>query len=351
MSRIGKLPITLPKGVEVNVSDKNVVTVKGAKGTLTQKMDAAVTLKNTDGKLTFNENKKREDDLFVVKKVKISDIKSIEDFEKIVIDPNLGYYLKKVIEERMKNEALSFEKALLKPIYAFGKDKDKNGKQIQPIRHIRTKARGRGGLIVNPPEIKNIEKAFESKRIHKRKTYAGNGEIPICAFYEWSVEGKRERELKPYSILEISSLYHFEKNTEIVESEILVSKGKGKKKIDFAKKLVAVLKKNQHVIFFKENIDELKELYSTDIKSFTKRIYSIIKFDDSRITFQHHLCSLSNEDIIKEMSTREMPSEGASYINWENPFLKLRLSQGALNMAIEEKDFDIKLDGQINWKF
>lgn len=52
MSRIGKLPIALPKGVEVNVSDKNVVTVKGAKGTLTQKMDAAITIKNTDGVLT-----------------------------------------------------------------------------------------------------------------------------------------------------------------------------------------------------------------------------------------------------------------------------------------------------------
>ena len=53
MSRIGKLPITLPKGVEVNVSDKNVVTVKGAKGTLTQKMDSAVTLKNVEGKITL----------------------------------------------------------------------------------------------------------------------------------------------------------------------------------------------------------------------------------------------------------------------------------------------------------
>ena len=51
MSRIGKLPITLPKGVEVNVSDKNVITVKGSKGTLTQKMDGAITLKNEDGHL------------------------------------------------------------------------------------------------------------------------------------------------------------------------------------------------------------------------------------------------------------------------------------------------------------
>ena len=55
MSRIGKLPIVLPKGVEVNVSDKNVVTVKGAKGTLTQKMDAAVTLKNVEGKIILEE--------------------------------------------------------------------------------------------------------------------------------------------------------------------------------------------------------------------------------------------------------------------------------------------------------
>lgn len=49
MSRIGKLPVTLPKGVEVSVSDKNVVTVKGAKGTLTQSMDSAITVKNDNG--------------------------------------------------------------------------------------------------------------------------------------------------------------------------------------------------------------------------------------------------------------------------------------------------------------
>jgi len=53
MSRIGKLPITLPKGVEVNVSDKNLVTVKGAKGTLTQAMDSGVTVKNENGVLTL----------------------------------------------------------------------------------------------------------------------------------------------------------------------------------------------------------------------------------------------------------------------------------------------------------
>ena len=36
MSRIGKMPITVPAGVEITVAEGNVVTVKGPKGTLTR---------------------------------------------------------------------------------------------------------------------------------------------------------------------------------------------------------------------------------------------------------------------------------------------------------------------------
>ncbi len=36
MSRIGKLPVSLPKGVTVNVSDSNVISVKGPLGELKQ---------------------------------------------------------------------------------------------------------------------------------------------------------------------------------------------------------------------------------------------------------------------------------------------------------------------------
>lgn len=43
MSRIGKSPIALPKGVEVKVNNGNV-TVKGAKGELSQKIDADITV-------------------------------------------------------------------------------------------------------------------------------------------------------------------------------------------------------------------------------------------------------------------------------------------------------------------
>ncbi len=42
MSRIGKLPISIPTGVEINVSDKNIVTIKGLLGELTQSVDPSI---------------------------------------------------------------------------------------------------------------------------------------------------------------------------------------------------------------------------------------------------------------------------------------------------------------------
>ena len=36
MSRIGKLPVAIPDGVTVEISEDNVVTVKGALGELTK---------------------------------------------------------------------------------------------------------------------------------------------------------------------------------------------------------------------------------------------------------------------------------------------------------------------------
>lgn len=42
MSRIGKLPVTVPAGVEVKVSDTNLVTVKGPKGTLSEQISQKI---------------------------------------------------------------------------------------------------------------------------------------------------------------------------------------------------------------------------------------------------------------------------------------------------------------------
>jgi large subunit ribosomal protein L6 len=49
MSRIGKLPIAIPDGVQIQVSDENVVTVKGKLGQLVQQVDPKIKVR-VDGK-------------------------------------------------------------------------------------------------------------------------------------------------------------------------------------------------------------------------------------------------------------------------------------------------------------
>ena len=50
MSRIGRLPITVPAGVTVTVDSNNLVTVKGPKGTLSQQVNHAITV-NQEGNM------------------------------------------------------------------------------------------------------------------------------------------------------------------------------------------------------------------------------------------------------------------------------------------------------------
>ena len=53
MSRIGKAPIELPSGVQIEVNGGNVVKVKGPKGELTQQVDPDLKVKIEDGVLTL----------------------------------------------------------------------------------------------------------------------------------------------------------------------------------------------------------------------------------------------------------------------------------------------------------
>ena len=50
MSRIGKKPVSIPKGVTITVKDA-VVTVKGPKGELTQEIDRDITIEITESEL------------------------------------------------------------------------------------------------------------------------------------------------------------------------------------------------------------------------------------------------------------------------------------------------------------
>ena len=52
MSRVGKMPISVPKGVDVSISAEQI-SVKGALGTLVRPVNSLVTMSNSEGKLMF----------------------------------------------------------------------------------------------------------------------------------------------------------------------------------------------------------------------------------------------------------------------------------------------------------
>jgi large subunit ribosomal protein L6 len=62
MSRIGKLPIQMPAGVQVTVSDTNLVTVKGKLGELHQQVDPKITVKVDGNQLVLERGSDERDD-------------------------------------------------------------------------------------------------------------------------------------------------------------------------------------------------------------------------------------------------------------------------------------------------
>lgn len=295
------------------------------------------------GNFVFQTNEKRKDELFFVTRHRegLAYLKTLEDLD-LIIDPNLRNYFKKEIRARI-DSGKSFAQALLEPIWAFGKSKDKNGLALNPIRHIRTRVKGGGGgLINNPTEIKHIQ-AFNSKHPYKHHIYAQNGETSVCAFYQSIVNEELVREIVPYSILDISKV----KDKTTLDDAVEKNFEKPIKKIKHLIPLYTTLKINQKVLFYESDIDELKTLSNKELSS---RLYLIVKFEDGRISLKHHLNSMSEEDLKNEMKRLGLADVGASAFNFTNPIPKLRISKSNFNFAIEGKHFIVLLDGEIKWK-
>ena len=89
MSRIGRLPVAIPAGVEVKIAEGNVVTVKGPKGTLERVLPTEMEIKVEDGHVVVT----RPNDL---KKMKALHGLTRSLIHNMVIGVSEGY--KKVLE-------------------------------------------------------------------------------------------------------------------------------------------------------------------------------------------------------------------------------------------------------------
>jgi CRISPR-associated endonuclease Csn1 len=300
----------------------------------------------TDGRgnFIFQKNEKRGDELFFAVKpmAALTYITKPEDLD-LVIDPNLRAYLKNETTARMQ-KGFSFSQAMAEPIWAFGKKQDKHGNSLNPIRNLRCRIKGGGGGLVNfPASIRDFD-AYQSKKQYKRQFYALNGETAVCALYQGIIDGEVERIIQPYSILDIAKAKIGDSFEEIISPNF----EKKIKKETYLIPLYAVLQTGQRVLFYENEIEELKSLDDTIL---AKRFYLIVKFEDGRISFKNHLNAMPEDELKREMKRLNLADVGASSFNFSQSIPKLRLSKTAFNFAIEGKHFSVNPDGQIKWLF
>lgn len=95
MSRIGKMPVELPKGVEAKLDGSNNITVKGPKGTLARQLHKDMIIKIADGMITVERpsEQKLHKSLHGLTRTLVNNmVKGVTDgFEKVLEINGVGY--------------------------------------------------------------------------------------------------------------------------------------------------------------------------------------------------------------------------------------------------------------------
>lgn len=288
-------------------------------------------IRDENGKILFDEHNKMilDDKIYIVKRRDLlyktdsdtSGFKSLDEIEKVIVDKNLFKMIKKQVE------ASDFKTALIEGVYMLDTNGNKVGQKIRRIRCFEN--------LKYENIIKVHQHAYASDKEYKQHTLATNGENTYCLFYK-NEFGKAMQILSIVDLadLKIKSISQIWEEPAFLKTEI--GKGKNKKEIP----LHAILKSGDKVIFYKENMHELKDL---DIRDISKRMFKVYQFEsDGRMKFRHHLAAGIDTELKKQ-------NKECSSINFDEKQVFLRISQAQWNFAIEGIDFEMTIDGKIHW--
>ena len=99
MSRIGLKPVTIPAGVEIKIDEKNVVTVKGPKGELSQQISPLIKAEVNDNELSFsrdNDDREKREQHGLARALVANMVQGVsEGFEKKLLLQGVGYKAEK----------------------------------------------------------------------------------------------------------------------------------------------------------------------------------------------------------------------------------------------------------------
>ncbi len=153
MSRIGRLPIAIPAGVTVEIAENNVVTVKGAKGTLVKELPIEMEIKQEAGHVvvTRPSDLKRMKSLHGLTRTLINNmvVGVTDGYEKVLEVNGVGYRAAKSGKELTLSLGYSHPVVMIDPegiesvlegqnkITVKGIDKEKVGQYAAEIRDKR----------------------------------------------------------------------------------------------------------------------------------------------------------------------------------------------------------------------
>lgn len=271
---------------------------------------------------------KNKGDLSLVERYPVSAFTSINDCRHIV-DDAVRNIVRNELEKRMA-AGMSFDKAKLDPI-PFP-----NSTAV--IKKVRCKVAAGRGYLTPEKALEIRQHQHRSKHLHKQHIYAQNEENTYCLYYE----SDNARAFRIIGLYELANLdTKKEKEFYLHNYYNKIETGKGNNKTILA--LASILKVGTKVIFFKENLEELKYL---DKKDLLQRVFRIYKFNEPApstiyVYFQNHIEARKNEDI----------GNGEKDLNLHSYQPRLFLGASKFNAAIENKHFEIMLDGTIKWLF
>jgi len=288
-------------------------------------------IKDETGKLLKDENGKfiQDEKVNYVLRVPLkfkknendSGFKTIDEIKKVIVDKDLFHQI-----EKQATENGGLREALEKGIYMF----NKKGEKVNKIRRIRIYKD-----VTEPLQIK--KHTYLSTHKHKQHYYASNSSNILYGLYKGFVKGKEKVSYEIINLFDVAKLKSFSSN----KNEFFPDKGEDIK-------LYAILEVGQKVIFYKNNIQEIPELSK---RILSDRLYKVEGFEkDGRIRFKHHMDALSDKEL-KELEKKYGKGihQGFSLLNDEFPWPKLKLSMGNLKMAIENLDFRVNINGEIEW--
>lgn len=195
------------------------------------------------------------------------------------------------------------------------------------------------------------EQTYKSNKEYKNYYYTDSGDNYMFGLYE-NEFGRKIISINVFDSTKLSVNQNEDSLKDIFKSVEPVIIGRGKKAKDG--KLVHIFIPGQKVIFFKENPEELKDINEEER---SKRFYFVKNLADAntqRILFQHHLEARNDEELSRDFPRSEFGTKGKDgFSSFSEDFIapRLLLTPTNYNFIIENRDFEIELNGKIHFKY